>query len=133
MDAAVGAAIPSPGDAEAGALARDWTPMDSLAVLKLYAWGLQGSLSVGVVLDDLIETALENNKDLQIAAARVAESRAALGFSQADLYPFLDIAVPGSIDIQTGDDCLVVLGESRDVTITNCKFTTTETALMTAL
>ncbi|MBT5877381.1 MAG: hypothetical protein HOH43_28430, partial [Candidatus Latescibacteria bacterium] len=33
-------------------------------------------------------------------------------------------------DIQTGDDCIVVLGESRDVTITNCKFTTTETALM---
>ena len=33
-------------------------------------------------------------------------------------------------DIQTGDDCLVVLGDSRDVTITNCKFTTTETALM---
>lgn len=33
-------------------------------------------------------------------------------------------------DIQTGDDCIVVLGDSRDVTITNCKFTTTETALM---
>ncbi|MBM4013641.1 MAG: hypothetical protein FJ293_01585 [Planctomycetes bacterium] len=33
-------------------------------------------------------------------------------------------------DLQTGDDCIVVLGESRDVTITNCKFTTTETALM---
>ncbi|NRA97198.1 MAG: right-handed parallel beta-helix repeat-containing protein [Planctomycetes bacterium] len=33
-------------------------------------------------------------------------------------------------DIQTGDDCIVVLGESRDVTITNCKFTTSETALM---
>lgn len=33
-------------------------------------------------------------------------------------------------DIRTGDDCIVVLGDSRDVTITNCKFTTTETALM---
>ena len=33
-------------------------------------------------------------------------------------------------DIQTGDDCIVVLGDSRDVNITNCKFTTTETALM---
>lgn len=33
-------------------------------------------------------------------------------------------------DIRTGDDCLVVLGDSRDVTITNCKLTTTETALM---
>lgn len=33
-------------------------------------------------------------------------------------------------DVQTGDDCIVVLGESRDVTITNCQFTSTETALM---
>ena len=33
-------------------------------------------------------------------------------------------------DIQTGDDCIVLLGDSRDVNITNCKFTTTETALM---
>lgn len=33
-------------------------------------------------------------------------------------------------DIRTGDDCIVVLGDSRDVTITNCKLTTTETALM---
>lgn len=33
-------------------------------------------------------------------------------------------------DLQTGDDCIVVLGDSRDVTITNCKFTTSETALM---
>ena len=33
-------------------------------------------------------------------------------------------------DIQTGDDCLVDQGDSRDVTNTNCKFTTTETALM---
>ena len=33
-------------------------------------------------------------------------------------------------DIQTGDDCIVVLGDSRDVTITNCLLTTTETALM---
>jgi hypothetical protein len=33
-------------------------------------------------------------------------------------------------DIITGDDCIVVLGESRDVTITNCKLQTSETALM---
>ena len=33
-------------------------------------------------------------------------------------------------DIQTGDDCIVVLGDSRDVNITNCKFTTSETAVM---
>ena len=33
-------------------------------------------------------------------------------------------------DIQTGDDCIVVLGDSRDVSITNCALTSTETALM---
>ncbi|MBT4496143.1 MAG: hypothetical protein HOC74_00390 [Gemmatimonadetes bacterium] len=33
-------------------------------------------------------------------------------------------------DIQTGDDCIVVLGDSRDVTITNCHLTSSETALM---
>lgn len=33
-------------------------------------------------------------------------------------------------DMQCGDDCIVVLGDSRDVVITNCRLTTTETALM---
>jgi len=33
-------------------------------------------------------------------------------------------------DIITGDDCIVVLGTSRDVTITNCTLQTSETALM---
>lgn len=31
-----------------------WTPADSLAVVKLYGWGLSGSLETGVVLLDLI-------------------------------------------------------------------------------
>lgn len=34
----------------------DWRPGDSLAVLKLYAWGLCGPLDVGPVLQDLIES-----------------------------------------------------------------------------
>jgi len=39
------------------------------------------------ILDTLIYTALENNKDVKIAAAKVLESRAALGFTRADIYP----------------------------------------------
>ena len=39
------------------------------------------------VLDTLIYTALENNKDVKIAAAKVLESRAALGYTRADMYP----------------------------------------------
>ena len=33
----------------------DWRPSDSLAVLKLYSWGLSGSFDVSLVLSDLIE------------------------------------------------------------------------------
>jgi penicillin amidase len=34
----------------------DWRPADSLALLKLYAWGLAGPLDRGLVLEDLIES-----------------------------------------------------------------------------
>jgi outer membrane protein, multidrug efflux system len=43
-------------------------------------------------LIDLIELALVENKDLKVAAARIEESRAALGFSKADLGPALSYA-----------------------------------------
>jgi len=33
----------------------DWSPSDSLAVLKLYSWGLEGSFDARFVLSDLIE------------------------------------------------------------------------------
>ena len=39
------------------------------------------------ILDTLIFKALENNQDVQIAASRVEESRAILGFTRADVYP----------------------------------------------
>ncbi len=40
---------------EWGAPLEPWTPADSLAVLKLYSWGLSGSLDVSLVLDDLLD------------------------------------------------------------------------------
>ena len=40
-------------------------------------------------LDALMQRALEHNADLQLAAARVAESRALLGGTQAEQYPSL--------------------------------------------
>jgi multidrug efflux system outer membrane protein len=43
------------------------------------------------VLYDLVTTALENNKDVKIAVSRMAEARAALGFTRADQFPALDI------------------------------------------
>jgi len=43
------------------------------------------------VLYSLVVTALTNNKDLMIAASRMEEARAALGFTKADQYPRLDL------------------------------------------
>jgi multidrug efflux system outer membrane protein len=42
-------------------------------------------------LASLVAMALENNRDIRIAASRIAQSRAALGFTEADQYPRLDL------------------------------------------
>ncbi len=41
-------------------------------------------------LIELITIALEENKDIKVAAARIEESRAALGYSKADIAPSID-------------------------------------------
>ena len=43
------------------------------------------------VLYLFVTMAIENNKDLQIAAARVEEARASLGFTRADQFPQINI------------------------------------------
>ena len=43
------------------------------------------------VLYELVTTALENNRDVKIAVARIEEARASLGFTKADQYPRIDI------------------------------------------
>jgi len=43
------------------------------------------------ILASLVHTALQNNLDVKTAVSRIEEARAALGFSEADLYPMLDI------------------------------------------
>jgi len=50
------------------------------------------------VLQDLIETALEGNRDLRTSLARIAESRARLGIVRSDLYPRIDYSVGGDLD-----------------------------------
>lgn len=42
------------------------------------------------VLDRLVRSALENNLDVELAVARVAEARATLGLSRAERFPTLD-------------------------------------------
>jgi len=47
-------------------------------------------------LQELIRTALEENQDLGIAAARVEEFRAVLGVTRADQFPTVDITATGA-------------------------------------
>jgi len=42
-------------------------------------------------LVSLVSMALERNRDIRIAVSRIAQSRAALGFTEADEYPRLDL------------------------------------------
>jgi len=48
------------------------------------------------VLDTLIQKALENNKDIMVAAARVEASKANLGFTKADQWPSFGLNVGAS-------------------------------------
>jgi multidrug efflux system outer membrane protein len=43
------------------------------------------------VLASLVTTALRENKDVLIAASRIEEARASLGFTRADMYPTFDL------------------------------------------
>ena len=54
------------------------------------------------VLDTLVQAALTENKDLRIAASRIEEARANLGFTKADIYPRLDIQAGASRGNFTG-------------------------------
>jgi len=49
------------------------------------------------ILASLVHTALQNNLDVRVAVSRIEEARAALGFSEADLYPMLDIEAGAQI------------------------------------
>ncbi len=48
------------------------------------------------VLEELVLIALEENRDLNIAAARIEEARARLGFVRADQLPSVDVRVNGN-------------------------------------
>ncbi|UCD23758.1 MAG: efflux transporter outer membrane subunit [Gemmatimonadota bacterium] len=79
-------------------VAETMPPVESVADLPWW------ELFQDTVLQDLIATALENNRDLKVAMARIAEARAALGFSKADLYPTVDAIAGGTLDANTEDD-----------------------------
>ncbi|MCZ6723869.1 MAG: efflux transporter outer membrane subunit [Gammaproteobacteria bacterium] len=61
------------------------TQIEDLADLKWW------ELFDDPLLVSLVTTALENNRDIKIAVSRIAQSRAALGFTEVDGYPRLDV------------------------------------------
>ena len=59
------------------------------------------------ILESLVSIALADNKDVLIAASRIEQARAALGFTRADLYPKIDIeaqATRGNLAGRTKSD-----------------------------
>jgi multidrug efflux system outer membrane protein len=85
---------------------RDAVPADTTAMLPAdsiadLAWW---DLFQDTVLQNLIRVALENNKELDIALARIAEARANLGFSRADLYPEVNVIASAAVNANTEED-----------------------------
>ncbi len=67
-----------------------FTNYDSLAVdtlVNLKWWEIFND----PILDTLVITALQENKNVNIAISRIEEARANLGFTEADIYPRFDI------------------------------------------
>ena len=83
-------------------------PVDEVVNLKWW------ELFDDPVLYDLVTTALENNRDLKIAASRVLQARAVLGFTRADRYPKLDVTA----DARTGN-LITATGDTTDDTQTS--------------
>ena len=70
------------------------------SVADIVWWNMFGD----TVLVDLIETALEDNRNLRASVARINEARASLGIVRSDLYPRLDYSADGSYDGTLGED-----------------------------
>lgn len=70
------------------------------SVANMAWWDLFGD----TVLQELIITGLESNRDLRAAAARITEAEAQLGIVRADLYPRINYNADGAITGATGDN-----------------------------
>jgi outer membrane protein, multidrug efflux system len=64
---------------------------DSIATLKWW------DVYQDTILQSLIRTALAENKDMQIAASRILESQAVVGYHKADIYPSFGYSATGSV------------------------------------
>jgi len=76
-------------------------------------------------LQELIAAALDNNRDLRIAAARVQEARAQFGLAKADRLPTINLVGSGSFSKTPGDLSATgspVSGERYDLSLTAISF-----------
>jgi len=65
-------------------------------------------------LQELVRTALQENKDLKIAVERVEEARARYGFTKADLWPQIDLsATAGRLRFNAGSLVHTPEGEGK--------------------
>jgi outer membrane protein, multidrug efflux system len=71
---------------------------DSIATMKWW------DVYKDTVLQSLIRTAIAGNKDMQIAASRILESQAVVGYNKADAYPFFDYSASGSLISKSNPD-----------------------------
>lgn len=86
----------------------DVTGRDSAEVLEWW------TLFNDPILDNLIHTALRDNRDVRMAALRIEESRAAMRFTRADMWPRL--GYEGYIQ---GQNLSSVLATGNNTTISN--------------
>lgn len=63
-----------------------WSEESGTSIAALPWWEVFGDPQLKV----LIQTALDNNKDLQLSMARIEEARANVGIVRADLFPSID-------------------------------------------
>jgi len=75
------------------------TPAEAESLANVPWWKIFGDPE----LQELIRIALEENKDLKIAAERVVEARARLGFTAADLYPRVDLRLESGLAQRSRD------------------------------
>ncbi len=84
--------------------------VDGLSIANIPWW----ELFEDEILRNLIDRALQENKDIEIALARISEARAALGFVQTDQYPSFGIN-GGAVRSDPGDETnLGTTGPSND-------------------
>jgi multidrug efflux system outer membrane protein len=76
------------------------------------------------VLKQLVNTALDQNFDLRVAAARVLQARAQLGVSRSDQYPTIDVAgdFVASRTSTVGSIIFIPRGTNLDVSYTQAGF-----------